>query len=132
MFIYDVTITKVNFCFYKIAVKPQHVLFANDTFLCEMLVRFFSSNIPLNIEKNPVAKLCKVLEMKLKTCTPVSLKFVFEKIKFNFFHYIQHDFIRQRSGLIKGQTSMFKRISKALLLNFSSSNIVAHSNGYRK
>ena len=40
-----------------------------------MLVSFFSSNIPLYIGKNPVEKLCKVLEMELKTYTPVGLKF---------------------------------------------------------
>ena len=73
-----------------------------------MLVSFFSSNIPLYIEKNPVEKLCKVLEMELKTYTPVGLKFVFEKIKFKVLHYIQHDFIRQRLGLSKDQASKFK------------------------
>ena len=58
-----------------------------------MLVSFFSSNNPLYIGKNPVEKLCKVLEMELKTYTPVGLKFVFEKIKFKVLHYIQHDLI---------------------------------------
>ena len=36
---------------------------------------------------------------RVKTYTPVGSKFVFEKIKFKVLHYIQHDFIRQRSGL---------------------------------
>ena len=53
------------------------------------------------IGKNSVEKLCKVLEMELKTYTPVSLKFVFEKIKFKILHYIQHDSIRQPPGLSK-------------------------------
>ena len=53
-------------------------------------------------------KLCKVLEMKLKTYTPDDPKFIFEKIKFKFLHYIQHDFIRQRLGLSKDQAGMFK------------------------
>ena len=66
-----------------------------------MLVSFFSSNIPLYIGKNPVEKLCKVLEMELKTYTPVGLKFVSEKIKFKVLDYIQHDFIRQRSVKIR-------------------------------
>ena len=48
--------------------------------------------------------------MKLKTYTTVSPKFVFEKIKFKFLHYIQHDFIRQRQGLSKDQTSLFKSL----------------------
>ena len=73
-----------------------------------MLVSFFSSNIPLYIEKNPVEKLCKVMEMELKTYTPVGPKFVFEKIKFKALHHTQHDFIRQRLGLSKDQTRMFK------------------------
>ena len=42
-----------------------------------MLVLLFSSNIPLNIEKNPVEKLSEVLEMELKMYIPVGLKFVF-------------------------------------------------------
>ena len=67
-----------------------------------------SINIPLHIGKNPVEKLCKVLEMELKTCNPVGLKFVFDKIKFKVLHYIQHDFIRQGPGLSKDQISMFK------------------------
>ena len=73
-----------------------------------MLVLFFSPNIPLYIEKTPVEKLCKVLEMELKMYTPVGPKFVFEKIKVKVLHYIQHDFIRQRLGLSKDQASMFK------------------------
>ena len=66
-------------------------------------------------------KLFNVLEMELKTYTPVGLKFVFEKIRFKVLHYIQHDFIRQRPGLSKDQISMFKSI----FINISSSNIVA-------
>ena len=73
-----------------------------------MLVLFCSSNIPLYNEKNPVEKLCKVLEMELKAYTPVGPKYVFEKIKFKVLHYIQHDFIRQHLGLSKDQANMFK------------------------
>ena len=40
------------------------------------------------IENYPVEKLCKVLEMGLKTYTPVSLISVFEKIKFKVLHYV--------------------------------------------
>ena len=36
-----------------------------------IVVSFFSSNIPLFIENNPVEKFCKVLEMEFKTYTPV-------------------------------------------------------------
>ena len=39
------------------------------------------SNIPLYIGKNPVEKLCEVLEMEPKMYTPVSLKFFFENGK---------------------------------------------------
>ena len=53
-------------------------------------------------------KLCKVLEMELKMYTPVSPKFVLEKIKYKVLHYIQHDFIRQCLGLSKDQVTMFK------------------------
>ena len=53
-------------------------------------------------------KLFKVLEMELKMYTPVSPKFVLEKIKYKVLHYIQHDFICQCLGLSKDQVSMFK------------------------
>ena len=76
--------------------KAQWVLFRNELFLRKMLVSFFSFNIPLHIEENPVEKLCKVLKMELKTYTPVSPKFVFEEIEFKVLHYIQHDLIRHR------------------------------------
>ena len=46
--------------------------------------------------------------MELNTYTPVGPKFVFEKIKFKVWDYVQHDFICQRLGLNKDQTSMFK------------------------
>ena len=82
------------FVFTNSVVKLQHVLFANEPFLRKMLVSFFSWNIPLYSENNPVVKLCKVLEMELKTYTPVGPKFVFVKIKFIVLHCIQHDFIR--------------------------------------
>ena len=73
-------------------------------------------------------KLFNVLEMELKTYTPVGLKFVFEKIKFKTLHYIQHNFIRQPLELSKDQISIFK----ALLLTISSSNIVIHPNSYKR
>ena len=61
-------------------------------------------------------KLCKLLEMELKTYTPVSPKFIFEKIKFKVLHYIQHDFICQCLGLSNDQASMFKSfVSNELL-----------------
>ena len=75
-----------------------------------MLVSFFSSSIPLRIEKNPVETLYKVLEMELKTHTTINPKFLHEKIKFKVFNYIQHDIIHQRPGLSKDQTSMFKSL----------------------
>ena len=53
-------------------------------------------------------KLCKILEMGLKTYTPVNPKFIFEKIKFKVLLYIQHDFIHQRLGLSKDQANKFK------------------------
>ena len=75
-----------------------------------MLVSFFSSNIPLYNEKNPVEKLYKVLEMDFKMYTPVGPKFIFKKIKFKVLHYIQQDLICQRPGLSKDEISMFKRL----------------------
>ena len=99
---------KSKFSFLQTAVKPQHVLFANKPFLGKILVSFFRSNIPLYIEKNPVEKLCKVLEMELKTYTSLGQKFVFEKITFKVLHYIQHDFVSQRLGLSKDEARTFK------------------------
>ena len=71
-------------------IKVQHFLFANEQFLCKMLVCFFIFNIPLYIEKNVENK---VLEMELIMCTPICPKFIFEKVRFKVFHYIQHDLI---------------------------------------
>ena len=99
---------KNKISFSQTAVKTQHDLFANEPSLGKILVSFFRSNIPQYIEKNPVEKLCKVLEMELKTYTPLGSKFVFEKIKFKVLHYIHHDFIRQRLGLSKDQARTFK------------------------
>ena len=82
------------------------------------------SNIPLYIGKNPVEKLCEVLEMELKTYTPVGLKFAFEKIKFKVLHYIQ----RFHSSTPKIRLAC----PKTLLLTISSSNTVTHSNSYIK
>ena len=111
LFVYlQVTTTKVNFRFWKQCSQVQQVLFENELLLRKMLVSFFSSNIPLYIRKNPVEKLCKVLGFERKTYTPVGLKFIYEKIKFNVLHYIQHDFIHQRPGLSKDQISMFKTL----------------------
>ena len=119
---------KYIFVFRNSAVKPQHVLFENKPFLRKMIVSFFSCNVSLYTEKNPVEKLCKVLEMELRKYTPVNLKFGFEKIQFKILHYIQHDFIRERPGLVK----ITLACSKALLLIISCSNIATHSNGYIK
>ena len=43
----------------------------NEPFLRKMLVSFISSNIPIYIEENPLEKLFKVLDIELKTYTPV-------------------------------------------------------------
>ena len=58
--------------------------------------------------ENFCGKKCNVLELELKTYTPVGPEFAFEKIKFKVLCYIQHDFLRQKPGLSKDQTSMFK------------------------
>ena len=71
-------------------------------FLCKI---FFNSNIPLQIEKHSQEKLCKVLEMELKTSTLVEPKF---EINFKALHYDQHDFIHQHPALCRDQTRMFK------------------------
>ena len=44
----------------------------------------------------------------LKRTPQFGLNFIFEKIKFEVLHYIQHDFIFQHPGLSKDQISMFK------------------------
>ena len=93
-----------------------------------MLVKFFSSKIPLYIGKNLVEKLCKVLEMVLTTYTPVSLKFAFEKIKFKVLHYIQHNFICQYPGFSKDQISMFK----SHVINYFILKFCHNCNGYIK
>ena len=73
-----------------------------------MLVSFFSSNIPLYIEKIPWKNYVRLWKRNLKR--RVSLKFVFEKIKFKVLHYIQHDFIRHFNsalGNLSGNSAEF-------------------------
>ena len=94
----------------------QHVLFANKPFLRKMLECYFSYNIPLYIEKNLGEKLCKFVEMKFKTYTPVALKFVFEKIKFSVLNYIQNNFIFQRPGNSKDYAGIFKSLANYFIL----------------
>ena len=55
--------------------------------------------------------------MELKMYTPVSPKFIFEKINFKSLHYIRHDLIRQCPGLSKDQINMFKSVVINYLLN---------------
>ena len=99
------------FVFANSAVKPQHVLFVNEPFLRKMLVSLFSSNIPQYIEKIPMEKLCRILEMKLKTYILVDSKLVSEKIEFKALHYMQHNFIYQCPELSKDQISIFKSLA---------------------
>ena len=101
---------------------------------CKMLVLLFSSNIPLYIEKKkiPQKKIVKVLETKLKTYTPVTPKFVLEKIIFKVLHYIQHDFICQCLGLSKDQASIFKSFLLITLIADYKILLRTHSDGYIK
>ena len=52
----------------------------------KVLVFYFSSNIPLYIEKDPMKKLCQILQMELKIYTPVSPRIFFKKTKFKVLH----------------------------------------------
>ena len=129
LFISKVATIKRHFHSLNSAVKLQHVKrFANEPFFRKTLVSSFTSNIPVYIEKNPVEIFCKILEIEIKTCNPVSPKFVFEKIKFKFLHYIRHNFIRSRPGFTNDQISMFKS------LNTDYFNLTCHQhfNGYMK
>ena len=103
----EVTTKKVNFCFYKQCSQATTFLICKQPIFAQNASIVFSS-IPLYIEKNPVENLCKLLEMELKTNTPVGPKFVFEKVIFKVLHFIQHNFIQKHPGLGKDQTIMFK------------------------
>ena len=108
MFISRVTTIKVNVRFRKQCSQGATRLICEPAIFAQNASMIFSSNIPLYIEKNPVEKLLKVLEMELKPYTPVGPKFVFEEIKVKVLHYVQHDFICQRLGVSKYQASIFK------------------------
>ena len=110
MFICEVTTTKVNFRFDKQRSQDAASLICEWVIFAQNASIVFTSNIPLHTEKNPLEKLCKVLEMELKTSTSVGPKSFFEKIKFNVLHYLQHDFIRQCSGHSKDEANMFKSL----------------------
>ena len=79
-------------------------------------------------EKSPAEKSCKVLEMELKMYTPISLRLVFEKIKFKVLQYIQHVSIVNAKGSVKIRLAC----SKAFIPTILSFNIVTHSDGYIK
>ena len=73
LFTYKVTMIKVNFRLYKQCRQTKiHLACEWTIFLQNASISCFSSNICLYIEKNPVEKLCKVLEMELETYIPVS------------------------------------------------------------
>ena len=124
LFIYEVTMIKI-LVFRNSAVKPQHVFFESELFLRKLLISFFSSNIPLYTGKSPEEKLCKVLEMELKTHSPVGLKFISEKIKFKVFIIFNMVSFDNTQGSVKIRLPC----SKAFLLTISSSNTVSHSDG---
>ena len=66
--------------------------------------------------------------MEIKTYTPISLRLVFENIKFKVLQYIQHVSIVNAKGSVKIRLAC----SKAFLPTISSFNIVTHSDGYIK
>ena len=94
LFICQVTAGKVNFRFHKQCSQATARSVCERAISAQNTSIFFSGNIPLYSENNLVVKLCKILEMELKTYTPVCPKFVSVKIKFIVLHCIQHDFIR--------------------------------------
>ena len=67
MFICEVTTTKLDFHFYKHCNQTATRLICQRVIFAQNASIVFSFNIPLYIEKNPLNKLCKVLEMELKT-----------------------------------------------------------------
>ena len=109
---------KVNVPFYKQCSQAETRLICKRTILPQNASIFFLALIFLYIseKKKTVEKLCKVLEMELKTYTPASPKFIFEKIKFKVLHYIQHNFIRQHPGFSKKQASSSKISSHILMV----------------
>ena len=119
---------KKTFVFRNSAVKPQHVLFENEPFFCAKCQYRFLALIFLytlkNIRWKNYVRFCKIMEIELRTYTFLffrksNLKFciIFKMISF----VNVHCSVRIRSAC-----------SKAMLLTVSSSNIVAHSNGYIK
>ena len=74
LFIYEVTTIKVNFRSCKQCSQAETRLICERAIFLQNASIIFSSNIPLYIEKNPMEKLCKALEMELKTYTSVSPK----------------------------------------------------------
>ena len=67
---------------------------------CQYHFQFYALIFIYILEKF-CGKKCNVLEIELKTYTPVGPEFAFEKIKFKVLCYIQHDFLRQNQGSVK-------------------------------
>ena len=90
-FVSDFFTVEKTFAFYK------KILFLEEkTFAIFRFAIFEGRNFHKNVQKSrkilpakvSAPKVCKVQKMELKTYTPVSPKFVFEKIKFKILHYI--------------------------------------------
>ena len=78
---------KSKFLFLETLQSSHNTSYLRTSHFCgKCQYRFFSCNIPLYIGKNPVEKSCKVLEMELKTHTPVGLKYQFKE-NLNFFAF---------------------------------------------
>ena len=88
LFISEVTVTKVSFCFYKQCSQAATLFICKKSILANNSSNVFCSVIFLYIEKNPVKKLYIALWMELKTNGPVGSNFVFEKIRFKPWHDI--------------------------------------------
>ena len=88
LFISEITVTKVSFCFYKQCSQAATLFICKKFILANNSSNVFCSVIFLYIEKNPVEELYIALWMELKTNRPVGPNFVFEKIKFRPWHDI--------------------------------------------
>ena len=116
------------------AVKPQHLLFENESFLpkmpenfCAKKYRFFALIVVYTLEKIPWKNFVKFWKWNLKRTHQLVKNSCLRKSNITFCIIFNMISFVNTQGSVKIRLAC----SKALLVTISSSNIVTHSNGYK-
>ena len=94
LFICEVTTTKVNFDFYKQCIQDA------IHFLTKCYYRFLALIFLCTLKKNTAEKLCKTLEMELKSHTPAGPDFFLRKSNLKFCFIFDMILLANAQGLV--------------------------------